>query len=196
MLSLWCFVLFCFVLENWLVGFLHLYIFKKKKKDTTGSVPWCSILSLSLKCQHPILVLVQFPVVPLLIQLPANTWKGCAGEPKSLGPCIHMGAPEENPGSWLQTGPASTTMTIWGRQPADRRSVYFSFSLYNSSFQIKIIFGEKKTSVLGWQHSALRHCHQCWHPISEHLLAPNTLLQIQLPEDGPNSWALPPTWEI
>ena len=42
------------------------------------------------------------------------TWESSEGRPKALGPCIHVGHPEEVPGSWLQIGIASAIALSWG----------------------------------------------------------------------------------
>uniref|UniRef100_A0A5F9CVZ5 RAP2A, member of RAS oncogene family n=1 Tax=Oryctolagus cuniculus TaxID=9986 RepID=A0A5F9CVZ5_RABIT len=34
--------------------------------------------------------------------------------PKSLGPCTHVGAPDEAPGSWLQISTALAVVANWG----------------------------------------------------------------------------------
>nr|XP_051706129.1 uncharacterized protein LOC127492053 isoform X2 [Oryctolagus cuniculus] len=51
--------------------------------------------------------------------LPWATWSAMAWEgrrrwPKSLGPCTHVGDPEEAPGSWLRIGTALAIVAIWG----------------------------------------------------------------------------------
>ncbi|XP_069932064.1 SH3 domain-binding protein 5-like isoform X3 [Oryctolagus cuniculus] len=46
----------------------------------------------------PVLVLA----VPLPVRLSAMAWDSSGGCPKSLGPCTHVGDPEEASGSWLR----------------------------------------------------------------------------------------------
>ena len=41
-------------------------------------------------------------------------WESSRGQPNALGPCTHVGDPEETPGSWLQINSALAVVATWG----------------------------------------------------------------------------------
>ena len=59
-----------------------------------------------------VLVLITAALLP--IQLPAVPWESSRGWPKTSGPCMHVGDPEEAPGSWLWIGTAPAIGVTWG----------------------------------------------------------------------------------
>uniref|UniRef100_G1U1Z0 THUMP domain-containing protein 1 n=1 Tax=Oryctolagus cuniculus TaxID=9986 RepID=G1U1Z0_RABIT len=57
-----------------------------------------------------------------------------------LGPCTHVGNPEETPSSWLQIGTAPDMVANWGvNQRMEDPSLFLLLSLCNSGFQVNKI---------------------------------------------------------
>lgn len=86
-------------------------------------------------------VLVQVLPGPLQSQLPAKA-------PREVSRGWHMGNPDEDPGSWLQVGPALASGPIWGREPADGKSPSLPVSL---CYCLSGKFKRKRLMVCLWE---------------------------------------------